>query len=240
MIRPRYRRRRPQKSALVWQTLTAVMVLALTLVLADKYGAERARIQPPDNYGQPIESMRPASALVGDRVGCEIRRFGVAPWWPLDAPKVSSYKEVTYVALRKMGLPDGAAVKALNAILYSRPNEAIAMGRKGGMSTDGQAYSPIFDTSYRHDGAFTVCHASRAGFVNPARREWALLFLVEHEGKTYHVGYFLACNNVSRFYPGEGGDAGVKAEVLALPEPGTLGLMALALGVMVFSNRRKA
>lgn len=127
------------------------------------------------------------------RTGCKIAALGVAPWsvprptWEIDTRR----------ALAAMGVPAEQLTDAVARIRSGKPDEVVGFGNLDGLSSTGARYLPAFSTTFMSGETPVVCHGSMLRFVNPHRREDALVY---HVGG-YRVAVFQACGNVSRILP---------------------------------------
>lgn len=241
-----------------WASLGAVAAVAVMAMGTALYEHSAKDTQPLDDYGT-VHAVDPATETatvtpVDVRMGCRIGAFGVAPWLKPGKPKNAAWEQRTRKALAAMGVPDEAAEMALTRMRSGRADDALGMGNMDGTATaSGTTYLPSFSTTYMQGGRGVVCHDSQTRFVSDHRQEFAVVYRVAHEDKVYHLGEFLACGNVSRFFPappgwtaryphGEGAPAvsgrmaqrsdpatgGIIRADNAVPEPGTLALMCIA------------
>ena len=201
-----------------------------------------------NDYGDVQKLALDAETPVDLRSGCRIAVFGTAPWLKPGHAKDKAWELRTHKALALMGIPPGAANVAVERMRIGKADDAIAMGNTTGIGlSSGQVYAPRFTTTYLKNGRGAVCRDSRTRFRSVEQMEYAVLYKIQHAGKTYHLGEFLACGNVSQFMvrdpaaPIQPGD--VQSEALIpgapmhpempvvneVPEPSTLALLCLAL-----------
>lgn len=206
----------------------------------------------PDDYGaaQIIDPAPSGSieAPVDVRSGCRIAVFGVAPWLRPGAPKDAQWERRTHKALAAMGVPLDAAREAVKRMRAGASDDAIGMGNVEGVAmASGQYYLPVFSTTYSKNQRGTVCHDSQTRFASDHRVEYAVVYRIQHGDKTYHLGEFLACGNVSRFFPAPPGNVmrnqlgGTPQSQLGnnVPEPGTWALLCAALAGLYFVRKRQ-
>jgi hypothetical protein len=211
------KRRVQVKAALV--TCGAIFTLAAT-IKAVVHALVPTTNNPGDYYGSAVrlDMAAPNAALFFDeRADCRISRFGAAPWRTISEPRNDRWANMTVRALRAAGLPEEAARDAVAMLRNAKPDETLGMGDFFGQGhNSAMLFLPSFTTTYRVGNRYTVCHNSATRF-GTERQESATVYRVPHNGKVYFVGEFLACGNVSRFYP-----APMDAQN-ALPAPGARG-----------------
>lgn len=239
--------RSPSKRRVIIRSGVIGIAFGLSLALA---GFALHEAEPPNYYGEYEHTATTVTTHVDVRGNCRIQKFGVAPWRQPDDPKDEAWERNTRVALGVMLIPTAAHDEAIRKL------RGPADGFIGIGNLDG-----AFETTFRdRNGVYTVCHASSTDFKDSDQREWATYHSLTHNGKVYTIGEFLACGNVSRFFPelgqGQGGrnspngsragkqavtPNGTASAPLEIPEPGTLLLVLLALGVMIWiiSRNRK-
>lgn len=248
-----------------WAAMGAVASAAVMAMGVAVYVYSSAKdAAEPDDYGaaQIIDPAPSGSieAPVDVRSGCRIVAFGVAPWLRPGAPKDAQWERRTHKALAAMGVPMDAASEAIKRMRAGASDDAIGMGNVEGVAmASGQYYLPSFSTTYAKNGRGTVCRDSATRFASDHRAEYAVVYRIQHGDKTYHLGEFLACGNVSRFFPapagsgamalrwqdegsaqgapGRAGPAPGKA-INHVPEPGTWALICAALVGIGFSLRQ--
>lgn len=262
----RYPASRPSRRA------RAILFTVLGLVL----GASAASVafMPPvpdvelDFWGEPVYlDHTPAAMPMDIRIGCRISAFGVAPWNAPGKTKDLLWEIDTRRALRAMSVPDAVVAIAIARMRTGKADDVAGFGDADGLTATGQAYESRFSTTYRSGERRVVCHDSGTRFNSEHRREFATVHRIAHEGTTYHVGEFLACGNVSRFYPAAAapvprqmrgeqqpapeGQAAPRSPssspkhaapgrliVNQVPEPGVLALSALALVGAVYARKK--
>lgn len=189
------------------QIKTAVSTaLVINAVLVAVFFIQRGNETPApaDFYGNPVilSNVSAAAARHFDvRTGCRISRFGVAPWRFNRETKDATWGDMTYRALTAAGMPEPAALMAVTAMRTGKPDETLGMGDTYGQGhTSAMYFLPRYDSTYRTGNRYTACLDSGTRFGND-RQESATVYRIGHEGKVYFVGEFLACGNVTRFYP---------------------------------------
>lgn len=192
------------------------------------------------------------------RTGCKIAALGVAPWSvPGLALQRPTWELDTRRALAAMGVPAEHLTDAVIRIRSGKPDEVVGFGNLDGLSSTGARYLPAFSTTFMSGETPVVCHGSMLRFVNPHRREDALVY---HVGG-YRVAVFQACGNVSRILPAPPGwtpytpkaaplpgpataplpyHPGIPSPVVRdVPEPGAVALFLAGLAALIFTNTRK-
>lgn len=263
MIRRQHRR-------ILWEALWLVTAMAAMFLGQALYERGLPGGFPVlDDYGT-LQALDPAqetqyTAPVDVRTGCRIAVFGVAPWLKPGKPKDAAWERRTRKALSAMGLPEQAMGQTIERMRAGRADDALGMGNVDGIATaSGQTYLPSFSTTYMQGQRGVACHDSQTRFVSDYRREYAVVYRVAHAGTVYHLGEFLACGNVSRFFPAPPGWAGSapqasipgssQSDAAAIsqrrsgaaavtthetPEPGTLALLGIAIACMGFPGKRQ-
>lgn len=195
-------KRRVQIRTALWTTIVVSLLTAAPFVSNALINRDAAA--PADFYGHPVTlSSAPHGAAhhFDVRTGCRITRFGVASWRFSRETKDEQWSTMTYQAMRAAGLPEGAAAKAVAAMRAGKPDETLGMGDAFGQAhTSGMYFLSRYDTSYRTGNRYTACLDSATRFGND-RQESATVYRIAHDGQVYFVGEFLACGNVTRFYP---------------------------------------
>jgi hypothetical protein len=212
-----------------------------------------------NDYGDAQRLALDTETPVDLRSGCRIAVFGTAPWLKPGRAKDKAWELRTHKALALMGIPPEAANIAVERMRSGKADDAVAMGNTTGIGlSSGQVYAPRFTTTYLKNGRGAVCRDSRTRFRTDTQMEYAVLYKIQYAGRTYHLGEFLACGNVSQFMvrdpaapirpggtqseaPIQPGDAQSEAlipgvpmypempVVNEVPEPSTLALLCLAL-----------
>lgn len=214
--------RSPNKRRLIVR-YTAVGVALGAAVAGAAFYTPKAPAGQPDYYGAPVYiDHAPSASPVDVRTGCRIAAFGVAPWLPKGHARGMQWESATRRALAAMDLPDTVIDTAIARLRAGNPDEAIGMGNFEGQGTSTNAlYLPAYSTTYRSGERYTVCHDSQTRFLSADRREYAIVYRIQHQGQTFHIGEFLACGNVTRFFPAPPGWRAVPpAAAHGAPVPG--------------------
>lgn len=153
-----------------------------------------------DFYGESMPA-KPGTTHINVKFKCLISAFGVAPWRAPGKDYTPQWELATADALFNVGVPKEAAPLAI-AKLKDKPDGAIGMGNTHGTLSNGpQLFYPVFATTYKMGEQYTACLGSATNFNSDARQEFATVHRFVYKGETYWLGEFLACGNVTRFYP---------------------------------------
>lgn len=226
--------RSPSKRRVIVKSGTIGIVLGLAMAFCTvKYNEPSPEHNYYGSYSKNVKSLEV-------RDNCRIKKFGVAPWRV--GEKNAEWEQHTRLALVAMGLPVDAIDKAILK-LRDKSDGAVGFGNKYGMPTNSKNYYlPAFETTYKKNNIYTVCHASSTDFKDNLQQEFATFYLVEHNGITYHIGEFLACGNVSRFFPAPNGwmpgNSNRGHIVGTVPEPSSFLLVVLGFLLMIFAGRK--
>lgn len=215
-----------------------------------------------DFYGEDMPA-KPGTTHIKTKFKCLISAFGVAPWRAPGKDYTPQWELATTEALFNMGVPKEGIPLALEK-LKDKPDGAIGMGNTHGTLSNGsQLFYPVFATTYKMGEQYTACLGSTTNFMVDTRQEFATVHRFVYKGETYWLGEFLACGNVTRFYPappgwvpftvppggspgaGPGGSGPGGADrfgpgvVHKVPEPSSVLLLALCLGIAIWARKNK-
>ena len=155
---------------------------------------------------------------------CKIGALGVHPWATHNEVWTEERKFATVQALQIAGIPENLRPEFSKLIQENVKPNMIRMTNLGGTDNQGKTYSNKFDMSYKSKAnGYVMCNESRLAFPNDERETWCLAWTISN----HTVGYCLACENLTRFYPGplakseeKGKAAGPTMNKMPAPESG--------------------
>lgn len=186
--------------------------------------------------------------LVDSRKNCRIAQWGVAPVLTMEESKDFTWEVAMRKAMLKSSLPIPVIDKTITRLREDSFNQFVSFNNDYGVSSDKNnryMYYPEFSTTFRHNGRYGVCLTAQTAFKEPTKREFAKLYLVEHEGVVWHLGEFLACYNLSIFKVAPPGwipyvDPSIPSSIAInkVPEPHILWLMIPLLLILARLKRK--